>query len=81
MVVVSRLSKGGLVRPSSACCADLVALLATLRWADECTPLSLYEAVFALGGAFKTVSLDSVSHLPVVKTWPDHPSELPEEIP
>ena len=76
-VTVGRLSRGGYIRPTSACEADLVALIATCCWTEKhCTPKRLYETVHSLGDMFTDIETSQVAHLPVFKKWPSKLEDL-----
>ena len=76
-VIIDRLVRGGIVKPSPPSCADIVAMLATHAWHEDVDATRLYQAVQTLGKKFKEQTGGKITIFPFMKKFPESPSDLP----
>ena len=78
---VGRLTRGGMRKPSPPVCADIIAALAAAVLVGSVDEVLLYQEVHNLGQTFANFIVDpAIDDLPVVRTWPDSPEDLPSEV-
>eukprot|EP00959_Pyramimonas_sp_CCMP1952_P415844 8712634-Pyramimonas_sp.AAC.1 len=81
MCAVSRLVRGGMLKPSPPVCADVIAALAAATWTGSVDEVLLYNEVHNLSQTFASWETDpSANDLPIVRKWPDSPHDLPPEV-
>ncbi|CAK0867121.1 unnamed protein product, partial [Prorocentrum cordatum] len=79
-VILSRFGRAGLVKPNEPACKQIVTMLAAATWAhNRPTCKELYDHVQNLAKCFKKLPNPPLD-LPVIRKWPESPSELPEEV-
>ena len=85
IAVRDRLMAGGIIRLNEKCYADIVTTLWCPQWpqqhqfVDEEFCYGLYEHVHLLASAFADADPTEAQQLPILHTFPESPSQLPQE--